>query len=160
MYCPARINTNCMFVSNFQVLFKMTQSGSEKLIKTEDLNSALKFKDFTFAKFRHMCILSGCDYASSIRGIGLQRAPTVLEAPDNKGTQWAITNIKEILHKPSLVTPEGYHEMFEMADKTFQHQPVFNPDSKRVVPLNGDVNNEFFLTNFPYPLFEPKRVLP
>ncbi|KAM7445119.1 Rad2 nuclease [Porites harrisoni] len=57
-----------------QVLFKMNHSGSGKLIKREDLNSAPKFKDFTFEKFRHMCILSRCDYASSIRGIGLQRA--------------------------------------------------------------------------------------
>lgn len=55
-------------------VFKMNHSGSGKLIKREDLNSALKFKDFTFEKFRHMCILSRCDYASSIRGIGLQRA--------------------------------------------------------------------------------------
>ena len=151
-----------MFVSNFQVLpvFKMNHSGSGKLIKREDLNSALKFKDFTFKKFRHMCILSGCDYASSIRGIGLQRARTVLEVAGNKGTQWAISNVREILHKPSLVIPDGYHEMFEMADKTFLHQPVFNPGTKRVVPLNGDVNNEFFSTNFPYPLFECKRVLP
>ena len=76
-----------MLVSNFQVLFKMTESGSEKLIQREDLNFALKFKDFTFAKFRHMCILSGCEYASSFRGIGLQRAITVSEAADNKGTQ-------------------------------------------------------------------------
>ena len=73
-----------MLVSNFQVLFKMTESGSEKLIKREDLNFALKFKDFTFAKF--MCILSGCDYASSLRGIGLLSAITVSEAA-NKGTQ-------------------------------------------------------------------------
>ena len=79
-----------MLVSNFQVLFKMTQNGSGKLIKREDLNSALKFKEFTFAKFRHMCVLSGCDYAASIRGIGLQHARTVLEAAENKGTQWAI----------------------------------------------------------------------
>ena len=76
-----------MLVSNFQVLFKMTESGSEELIQREDLNFALKFKDFTFAKFRHMSILSGCDYASSFRGIGLQRAITVSEAADNKGTQ-------------------------------------------------------------------------
>ena len=54
-------------------------------------------------------------------------------------------HIREIFHKPSLVIPEGYHEMFEMTDKTFQHQAMFNPDSKRVVPMNGDVNNEFFL---------------
>ena len=94
----------------------MTQSGSGKLIKREDLNFALKFKDFTFAKFRHMCILSGCDYASSVRGIGLQRAITVLEAADNKGTQWAITKIREILHKPSLIIHEGYYEIFEKAD--------------------------------------------
>ena len=75
----------------------MTQSGSGKLTKREDLNSALKFKDFTFAKFRHMCILSGCDYALSISGIGLQRAPTVLEAADNKGThQWAILHNRNL----------------------------------------------------------------
>ena len=41
-----------MLASNFQVLFKMSESG--KLIKREDLNFALKFKDFTFAKFRHV----------------------------------------------------------------------------------------------------------
>ena len=76
-----------MLVSNFQVLFKMTESGSEKLIKREDLNFALKFTDFTFAKLRHMCILSGCDYASSLRGIGLLSAITVSEAANNKGTQ-------------------------------------------------------------------------
>ena len=140
-----------MLASNFQVLFKMTQSESGKLIKREDLNFALKFKDFTFAKFRHMCILSGCDYASSMRRIGLQRAITVLETADNKGTQWAITNMREILHKPSLVILEG-DNMFEKADETFQHQPVFNPDSKRVVPVNGDVTNEFSLTNFLYRL--------
>ena len=56
-----------MLVSNFQVLFKMTESGSEKLIKREDLNFALKFKDFTFAKFRHMDVImlrlsEGLDY--------------------------------------------------------------------------------------------------
>ena len=141
-----------MLVSNFQVLFKMTQSGSGKLIKREDLNFALKFKDFTFAKFRHMCILSGCDHASSMRRIGLQRAITVLETADIKGTQWAITNIREILYKPSLVILEGYYDMFKKADETFQHQPVFNPDSKRVVPVNGDVTNEFSLTNFLYRL--------
>lgn len=106
-----------MLASNFQVLFKMTQSGSGKLIKREDLNFALKLKDFTFAKFRHMCILSGCDYASSMRRIGLQRAITVLETADNKGTQWAITNMREILHKPSLVILEGNYDMFEKAEK-------------------------------------------
>ena len=139
-----------MLASTFQVLFKMSESG--KLIKREDLNFALKFKDFTFAKFRHMCILSGCDYASSMRRIGLQCAITVLETADNKGTQWAITNTREILHKPSLVILEGYYNMFEKANETFQHQPVFNPDSKRVVPVNGDVTNEFSLTNFLYRL--------
>ena len=78
-------------------------------------------------------------------GFGLQCAITVLEAADIlKGTQRDITNIREILHKPSLVILEGYYDMFEKADKTFQHQPVFNPDSKRVVPVNGDVTNEFF----------------
>lgn len=38
---------------------------------------------FTEEKFRYMCILSGCDYLSSLRGIGLAKACKVLRLANN-----------------------------------------------------------------------------
>jgi len=59
-----------------------------------------------------MCILSGCDYASSLRGIGLKRAKQVVEMAGSKGMSWALHNIKEILKMPNLIVPESYFEIF------------------------------------------------
>ena len=38
----------------------------------------LKLHEFTQEKFRHMCILSGCDYLPSVKGIGLHKALKLL----------------------------------------------------------------------------------
>ena len=116
----------------------MGLNGTGKLIKKSDLNKSLKLREFTFEKFRHMCILSGCDYASSVKGIGLQRAKNIVELAGDKGMKWALHNIREILNMPSLIVPEGYLEKFTVADNIFQHQLVFNPLSRKVVPLSGD----------------------
>lgn len=129
----------------------MGLNGTGKLIKKSDLNKSLKLKEFTFEKFRHMCILSGCDYASSVRGIGLQRGKKVVEMAGDKGIKWAIHNIMEILKMPSLIVPEGYYEQFSLADNIFQHQSVFNPLSRKVVPLSGDISNDYFLSRSQYP---------
>ena len=114
-----------------QVLYKMGLNGTGKLIKKSDLNKSLKLREFTFEKFRHMCILSGCDYASSVKGIGLQRAKNIVELAGDKGMKWALHNIREILNMPSLIVPEGYLEKFTVADNIFQHQLVFNPLSRK-----------------------------
>ena len=47
-----------------------------KQICLEDLsrNKALDFSTFSHTNFRHMCILSGCDYVSNVAGIGLKKA--------------------------------------------------------------------------------------
>ena len=38
----------------------------------------LKLHEFTQEKFRHMCILSGCDYLPSVKGVGLHKAIKLL----------------------------------------------------------------------------------
>lgn len=50
--------------------------GNGLLIEQEKLyiSMGVKFENFSFDKFRHMCILSGCDYLSSLPGIGLAKA--------------------------------------------------------------------------------------
>lgn len=126
------------FLFQFQVLYKMEMNGTGKLIKNCDLNKSLKLKEFSFEKFRHMCFLSGCDYASSLRGIGLKGAKQVVEMAGSKAMSWVLHNIREILKMPTLIEPESYFEKFFLADSTFQRQSVFDPLSRRVVPLSGD----------------------
>ena len=106
-------------------------------------------KEYTFQKFRHMCILSGCDYASSIRGIGLQGARKVVESAGEKGIKWALQNMREILKMPSIIVPDSYYDKFSLGDKIFQHQAVFNPSTRKVVPLSGDTSNEYFFFQKP-----------
>jgi len=40
-------------------------------------------EQFQFERFRHMCILSGCDYLPSIPGIGLGRAKKLITMSTN-----------------------------------------------------------------------------
>ena len=137
--------------SLLQDLFKMGTNGIGKLVKNSDLNKSLKMKEYTFQKFRHMCILSGCDYASSIRGIGLQRARKVVESAGEKGIKWALQNMRKILKMPSIIVPDNYYDKFSLADKIFQHQAVFNPSTRKVVPLSGDTSNEYFVFRNQHP---------
>lgn len=54
----------------------MDQNGGGLLIEQEKLYLSMNMlpEQFNFEKFRHMCILSGCDYLPSIPGIGLIKA--------------------------------------------------------------------------------------
>ena len=59
-----------------QVLFKMDEIGNGLLIETSRLGELEggKLQGFDETSFRRMCILSGCDYLSSIPGMGLATA--------------------------------------------------------------------------------------
>lgn len=59
-----------------KVLYKLDLGGSGRLVDAEKIATAMKMRpdQFTFDKFRFMCILSGCDYVSSLSGIGLKKA--------------------------------------------------------------------------------------
>ena len=50
--------------------------GNGILIERRRLNEVTELQSafYTFEKFRYMCILSGCDYLSSLPGIGLIKA--------------------------------------------------------------------------------------
>ena len=55
--------------------------GNGVLIEQSRLNEVVEIQDgfYTFDKFRYMCILSGCDYLSSLPGIGLAKACKVFK---------------------------------------------------------------------------------
>ncbi len=59
----------------------MDDHGNGKEIKLERLSAAkeINFTHFTQTMFRHVCILSGCDYSPSIPGLGLKKAHALVK---------------------------------------------------------------------------------
>ena len=80
-----------------------------------------KLYSFTDNMFRCMCILSGCDYLYSIKGVGIKRAYAAFrQKPDPND---AITFLK---NKHHLTVPDNYQCSFQLAMSTNEH-PVFDP---------------------------------
>lgn len=85
-YCKSELLLNWQWnkigLDNFlQVIFKMDHFGNGVLIEQSRLNEVMEIQSgfYTFEKFRYMCILSGCDYLSSLQGIGLGKAAKVFK---------------------------------------------------------------------------------
>lgn len=59
-----------------QIFFKMDVNGNGLLVQQDRIYLAMGVSsaDFSIDEFRYMCILSGCDYLSSLPGIGLNKA--------------------------------------------------------------------------------------
>ena len=54
----------------------MDLNGNGVLVEQERIHVSMGVspESFSIDKFRHMCILSGCDYLASLPGIGLMKA--------------------------------------------------------------------------------------
>ncbi|XP_061846239.1 exonuclease 1 [Colius striatus] len=91
---------------------------------------------FTEEKFRYMCILSGCDYLPSIHGIGLAKACKLLKLANNPDIIKVIKKMGQYL-KMNITVSEEYIQGFTRANNTFLYQLVFDPVSRKLVPLNA-----------------------
>ena len=56
------------------VLFKMDNLGNGQYINLEQITTIKQFEGFTPEMLLIACILSGCDYLESIKGIGFKKA--------------------------------------------------------------------------------------
>ncbi|XP_063048024.1 exonuclease 1 isoform X2 [Engraulis encrasicolus] len=119
-----------------KVILKMDKQGHGLEIDQNHLGRCrLLGNIFTEEKFRHMCILSGCDYLASLYGIGLGKACKLLRTASNPDILKVIKKMGQYL-KMNLTVPEEYLEGFTKAENTFLYQLVFDPMSRKVVPLN------------------------
>jgi 5'-3' exonuclease len=82
-----------------------------------------------------MCVLSGCDYLKSLKGIGIKRAKKVVEQAEDNNIEWILDHSSYILKMPSMHVPGNYKNEFKKALGIFQFHPVLNPVQK-VVNLN------------------------
>lgn len=57
-----------------KICLKLDMEGYGLLLDSEKICEAVKLKSDMFEKFKHMCILSGCDYIEPLHGIGLNDA--------------------------------------------------------------------------------------
>lgn len=131
--------------------FKMDNQGYGQEIDLENLKkvkSKPSFKDWTHEMLLVACILSGCDYLDSIKGIGFKSAVKLVSDAGNENT---FLESMSILRDEGKVTiPSKYEKKFKKAFLTFKFQRVFCPKRQRMVHLEEVENNphETWLKSF------------
>ncbi|XP_062595547.1 exonuclease 1-like isoform X2 [Saccostrea cucullata] len=122
-----------------KVLFKMDHFGNGVLIEQSRLNEVMEIQSgfYTFEKFRYMCILSGCDYLSSLPGIGLGKAAKVFKRARQSDLKLLLKKFPSTYLNMSLPVPDEYIEGFIRANNTFLYQLVYDPIQRRIRPLNS-----------------------
>ncbi|KAJ3416826.1 Elongation of fatty acids protein 2 [Chytridiales sp. JEL 0842] len=120
------------------LLRHLTFSEARKLPICEiDLTKALEGLKMTTEQFIDMCILLGCDYCDSIRGIGPTRAVTLIRE------HGSIENILKNLDKEKYPVPEDWP--YQQARELFKNPDVHNPDT---LDLKWDAPDEEGIIQF------------
>ncbi|KAJ4849968.1 hypothetical protein Tsubulata_004862 [Turnera subulata] len=115
-----------------RIIFKMDKYGQGVEFQYSRLqrNKELSFSGFNHNMLLEMCILSGCDYLSSLPGMGLKRAHALIVK--FKSYDKVIKHLKY----STVSVPPTYEELFKKAILTFQHQRVYDPVSENIVHLS------------------------
>lgn len=120
------------------VLFKLDAVSSTAMVVRREHFGSVEARDgggislvgWTDADFRAMAMLSGCDYLPSIPGIGLKTAYTHLRK--YKSVERVVQAIRLEGKKP---VPDRYLHLFQLAEKVFLHQRVYDPTNGALVHL-------------------------
>ncbi|KAK7114647.1 flap endonuclease 1-like [Littorina saxatilis] len=103
------------------LLRHLTFSEARKMpIKEIFLSRILEEMNFTMDEFIDLCILLGCDYCDSIKGIGPKRAVELIK--QHKNIETVLKNIDQ----KKYVVPEDW--MYKEARKLFQAPDVTDPE--------------------------------
>lgn len=120
------------------VFYKLDEDNNIDVIELSDVLAFLKMSP---QEFQMMCILSGCDYTPKVGKLGIHTAyKLVKEFHENA--------LIEAHKKPNLSFPENYDYHFSKALLTFNHQFVYDPNSRRCVNLSYIENPPNFLGTF------------
>lgn len=115
------------------VFFKMDRAGNGMRIDLSELREAAEFENFRGDMLLYTCILSGCDYLESIKGIGFKKARSLVK--DCGADLKAILN--RIRREGKLMIPLEYENSFMRALLTFKFQRVFCPMKRDIVHLTA-----------------------
>ncbi|KAM7221909.1 hypothetical protein V8F06_002660 [Rhypophila decipiens] len=129
-----------------RLLTKLDQHGQCIEINRKDFCAVreISLTQWTDDEFRHMAILSGCDYLKGIDGIGLKTAYRLIrkhKTPERV--------IKMLQFDGSKVVPENYLVDFKQAELTFLYQRVFCPTKQDIVHLT-EPDQSVDIANMPF----------
>jgi exonuclease 1 len=99
---------------------------------------------WTDKDFRHMAILSGCDYLPNLKSIGLNRAHSLMRR--HKTIDRVLQSLK---FEGKVTVPSDYLARFMQADLTFLYHFVFCPEKQEMVHLNP-LESSIKLENMPF----------
>lgn len=129
--------------------FKMDKNGYGFEV---DLDNLPNVKEHDFSKFDlemllTTCILSGCDYLESIKGIGFKKA---FKLVSELGTDIQAI-LRKIRREGKFIVPMDYERNFLKAKLTFKFQVVYCPEKEELVHLNDPETHPLgpMLVNYP-----------
>ena len=129
--------------------FKMDTTGRGYEIDLDLLENVTDydFKNFKGEMFLTLCILSGCDYLGSIKGIGFKKAFKLIHEFGDDIT----TILKKLRKEGKYIIPLDYEKNFEKAMLTFKFQMVYCPEKRDLIHLNDPETHPMgaLLVNYP-----------
>lgn len=113
--------------------FKMDNQGNGQEIDMQNLKKVKgkpNFKDFSHEMLLTACILSGCDYLDSIKGIGFKKAVKLVDDAGKENTfMEAMTALRD---EGKVSIPSKYEKKFRKAFLTFKFQRIFCPKRQKM----------------------------
>ncbi|KAI1652525.1 hypothetical protein F4813DRAFT_377705 [Daldinia decipiens] len=137
-----------------RLLTKLDQHGQCIEINRRDFCACreVSLTGWTDAQFRHMAILSGCDYLDSINNLGLKTAHRMIR---KHKTPEKVVRMLQFDGKHRV--PTDYLKLFHQAEQTFLHQWVFCPKADKLVNFT-QLSPEVKIDELPFigPPIEPE----
>ncbi|CAL1354598.1 unnamed protein product [Linum trigynum] len=117
-------------------IFKMDQNGNgDELVLDGVFDPAVSrkpsFQHFTKELFTGMCVLAGCDFLSSVPGIGIVKAHIIVSKYRNLDRVLSVLK----LEKGSKM-PEDYIKSFKESLAVFQHARIYDGKTKSMKHMN------------------------
>lgn len=120
-----------------KVIFKFDLAGQGLLFEAEHLHKAMgckedryKYADL-FLKFQLMCILSGCDYLDSLKGVGLVKACKFVLMTEETDLKRCLSKLPQYLNLKGITVDDEYKDGFLRSLNTFRHMIVYDPSKRR-----------------------------
>jgi len=125
VYAVATEDMDALTFGTNVLLRHTTFSESRKMpIKEFHLDRVLQAMEYTMDQFIDLCILLGCDYCDSIKGIGPKRAIELITKYQT------IESVVKNLDQKKYPLPENWP--FEEARRLFTHPDVTDPESLKI----------------------------
>ena len=134
-----------------RVIFKLGNTGECQLLDLKDLRACRQRKEklgstflndlFSLSEenFMYACILAGCDYLPSVKGMGLKTAVKFFERfVKIDSVMKRLPYEKQFMGK----VPDTYEKIFMNVSMIFKHQLVFDIVQKKLRPINEDISQQ------------------